>query len=155
MSGAFFFGSVSFGQTKEMNALRQLKHPVYNIPIFKRKTGLKMNLEQFLKKLNDQQNEIAFTETMATIEENYTFTPTTFTNGETKNKADTNNGSCKIFAFGLLNNLNEKQTLACFGDYYRQDVLQNPEGDDHQNIRNFMKSGWSGIIFEGEVLTAK
>ena len=114
-----------------------------------------MNLETFLTKLNNEPTQIAFTETMATIEENYTFTPTTFTNGETKNQADTNNGSCKIFAFGLLNKLNEEQTLACFGDYYRKDVLENPKGDDHQNIRNFMKSGWSGIKFEGEALTSK
>jgi len=114
-----------------------------------------MNLETFLEKLNNKPNQIAFTETMATIEENYTFTPTAFTNGETKNEANTNNGSCKIFAFGLLNNLNEKQTLACFGDYYRKDVLENPTGDDHQNIRNFMTSGWAGINFESEALTSK
>ena len=114
-----------------------------------------MNLETFLTKLNNEPNQVAFTETMATIEENYTFTPTTFTNGETNNQADTNNGSCKIFAFGLLNKLNEEQTLACFGDYYRQDVLQNPEGDDHQNIRNFMSHGWKGISFESEALQAR
>jgi len=114
-----------------------------------------MNLETFLEKLNNEPNQIAFTETMATIEQNYTFTPATFTNGETKNKADTNNGSCKIFAFGLLNNLNEAQALACFGDYYRKDVLENPASDDHQNIRNFMKSGWAGINFESEALTSK
>jgi type III HopJ-like effector protein len=114
-----------------------------------------MNLETFLKKLNNELNQVAFTETMATIEKNYSFTPTAFTNGETKNGADTNNGSCKIFAFGLLNNLNEQQTLACFGDYYRKDVLENPTGDDHQNIRNFMKSGWAGIKFEGEALISK
>ena len=114
-----------------------------------------MNLETFLDKLNTQPNQVAFTETMATIEENYTFTPTTFTNGETKNEADTNNGSCKIFALGLLNKLNEEQTLACFGDYYRKDVLENPKGDDHQNIRNFMTTGWIGIKFEGEALLQK
>jgi len=114
-----------------------------------------MNLDTFLTKLNNEPSQIAFTDTMATIEENYTFTPATFTNGKTKNQADTNNGSCKIFAFGLLNKLNEEQTLACFGDYYRKDVLENPEGDDHQNIRNFMKSGWAGINFEGEALAAK
>jgi type III HopJ-like effector protein len=114
-----------------------------------------MNLETFLKNLNNKPNQIAFTDTMATIEENYTFTPTAFTNGETKNDADTNNGSCKIFAFGLLNELSEEQTLACFGDYYRKDVLENPESDDHLNIRNFMKSGWPGINYEGEALAVK
>jgi hypothetical protein len=49
--------------------------------------------------------------------------------------------------------LNEKQTLACFGKYYREDVLRHPENDDHANIRNFMLYGWEGIVFEGEALT--
>jgi hypothetical protein len=114
-----------------------------------------MNLETFLEQLNTQPNEVAFADTMATIDANYDFTPTSFTNGDTKNEANTNNGSCKIFAFGLLNKLSEEQTLACFGDYYRKDVLENPEGDDHQNIRNFIKTGWAKVQFDGEALTAK
>jgi hypothetical protein len=31
-------------------------------------------------------------------------------------------------------------------------VLKNPDGTDHQNIRNFMKHGWDGVRFEGEPL---
>ena len=54
-----------------------------------------------------------------------------------------------------LNNLTEVQTLHCFGDYYRKDVLGNPDGDDHQNIRNFIQSGWGGIYFDGEALAVK
>jgi len=50
--------------------------------------------------------------------------------------------------------LDAQQTLACFGDYYRVDVLQNPEGVDHQNIRNFMTYGWDGVAFKGEALVA-
>jgi HopJ type III effector protein len=34
------------------------------------------------------------------------------------------------------------------------DVLENPEATNHQNIRNFMKTGWAGISFEGTALTA-
>jgi hypothetical protein len=30
----------------------------------------------------------------------------------------------------------------CFGAYYREEVLGDLEGTNHQNIRNFMKSGW-------------
>lgn len=114
-----------------------------------------MTLSDFLQQLNSQPESIAFADTMAVIETTYNFTPTAFTNGDTQNEADTNNGSCKIFAFGLLNQLDEKQTLACFGDYYRKDVLENPDGDDHQNIRNFIKSGWDGISFSGDALTQK
>ncbi|GAK84871.1 type III effector HopPmaJ [Vibrio ponticus] len=39
-----------------------------------------------------------------------------------------------------------------FGDFYRKDVLGNPDGDDHQNIRNFIAHGWNGIKFEGQAL---
>jgi hypothetical protein len=114
-----------------------------------------MQLTAFLEKLKTQADAISFDDTMATIEATYRFTPTAFSNGDTNNAADTNNGSCKIFAFGLLNDLTKDQTLACFGDYYRKDVLENPEGDDHQNIRNFIKSGWEGITFSGQALTEK
>jgi hypothetical protein len=114
-----------------------------------------MSLSTFLNKLEQTPNSLEFTETMAVIEDTYSFTPTQFTNGETINQAGQNNGSCKIFAFGLLNNLSEQQTLSCFGTYYRDDVLKNPEGDDHQNIRNFMVSGWQGISFKGQALATK
>jgi len=114
-----------------------------------------MLLTAFLEKLNVASEAVTFDDTIAAIEENYTFTETAFTNGDTKNEAGQNNGSCKIFAFGRLNNLTEEQTLHCFGDYYRKDVLGNPGGDDHQNIRNFIQSGWGGIYFDGEALAVK
>ncbi|MFW5427224.1 MAG: HopJ type III effector protein [Methylophagaceae bacterium] len=115
-----------------------------------------MNLDDFLKQLEQNPEQVEFSETMAVIEENYNFTPSAFTNGDTVNEANTNNGSCKIFSFGLLNKLPEQQTLACFGGYYRDDVLGNPDGNnDHQNIRNFMVSGWDGIRFDSSALAGK
>jgi hypothetical protein len=51
--------------------------------------------------------------------------------------------------------LNPNQTLNLFGDYFRKDVLENPAGEDHQNIRNFMKYGWEGISFDEEALGKK
>lgn len=114
-----------------------------------------MQINEFINKLNTQAEGIRFDDTMQVIDANYNFTPTAFRNGETQNAADQNNGSCKVFAFAQLNKLTEEQALQCFGDYYRKDVLQNPQGDDHQNIRNFMKSGWAGIAFEGSPLTAR
>ena len=44
----------------------------------------------------------------------------------------------------MLAGLSKEETLALFGGYYR-DVVATPEGDDHPNIRNFMKSGWDGV----------
>jgi hypothetical protein len=51
--------------------------------------------------------------------------------------------------------LGKKETLACFGSYYTKDVLENPNGTDHQNIRNFMIGGWDGISFDNEALSLK
>ncbi len=114
-----------------------------------------MPLDAFLEKLNTSPETVIFEETMAIIDENYAFNDTAFLNGDTQNAAGQNNGSCKIFAFGAANNLTKDQTLHCFGDYYRVDVLDNPEADDHRNIRNFMKQGWQGIHFEGEALVLR
>jgi len=114
-----------------------------------------MTLEQFLTTLKSTPEKITFDDTISLIEELYDFTPTAFQNGDINNEAGQNNGSCKIFAFAILQELPEELTLHCFGDYYRKDVLENPEGTDHQNIRNFMKSGWEEIDFEGEPLQLK
>jgi hypothetical protein len=114
-----------------------------------------MNLNDFLNKLNGTPDIVSFDETMAAINASYDFTPVAFVNGELKNEAGQNSGSCKIFAFALLNRLSEQQTLACFGAYYREDVVKNPNGSDHQNIRNFMKHGWPGVKFDQMPLQAK
>lgn len=107
------------------------------------------------EQLEKSAEEIQFKEVIAFIDEHYDFTPTTFTNGNTVNEADQNNGSCKVFSFAKLNDLSKEETLSLFGAFYREDVLQNPEGTDHQNIRNFMNFGWDGISFEGKALTRK
>ncbi len=114
-----------------------------------------MNITSFLQKLNQTPNTITFPETIAAVEENYDFTPTAFVNGTQNNAAGENSGSCKLFAFAQLQNLSQAETLACFGAYYFEEVLGDPEGTNHQNIRNFIKTGWDGIRFEGEALTLK
>ena len=114
-----------------------------------------MSITSFLEKLKQTPNAITFPETIAVIEENYDFTPTTFDNGTQHNEAGQNSGSCKLFAFAKLQNLSQAETLACFGAYYFDEVLGNSEGTNHQNIRNFMKSGWNGIQLAGEALVPK
>ena len=114
-----------------------------------------MTIATFLEKLKRTPNTITFSETISVIEENYDFTPTAFENGTQHNAAEENSGSCKLFAFAQLQNLSQAETLACFGAYYFEEVLGNPEGTNHQNIRNFMKTGWSGIQFEGPALALK
>jgi hypothetical protein len=114
-----------------------------------------MSIDAFLKKLNEAPESIAFSDSIAAIEAAYEFTPASFTNGDVKNEAGQNSGSCKLLAFGLLNRLSEQQMLACFGAYYRDDVLKNPDGTDHPNIRMFMKHGWAGVKFDSMPLRAK
>ncbi|MBU2278112.1 MAG: HopJ type III effector protein [Gammaproteobacteria bacterium] len=112
-------------------------------------------LESFFRQLSTEPETISFQQTIALIDTLYDFTPTAFTNGETSNSAGENNGSCKIFAFALLHQLSEPQTLALFGDFYRLDVLPDIKGNNHPNIRNFMRTGWSGVSFSGEALHGK
>ena len=107
---------------------------------------------ELVKKAPDRIN---FTAVIEYIDEHYDFIPTQFTNGETINEPNKNNGSCKVFSFAKLNDLSKDETLALFGKYYRDDVLKNPEGTDHQNIRNFMKFGWDGISIDGNALRRK
>lgn len=111
-----------------------------------------MSVAILLERLAQSPEDVNFDEVIAVISDFYQYTPVRFVNGETVNEKGTNEGSCKIFAFAQLNQLSEKETLACFGKYYREDVLEHPEATDHANIRNFMKSGWSGIRFDSPAL---
>ena len=108
-----------------------------------------------LDKIKSNPETIDFQEVIAYIDSNFDFVPTQFKNGEVTNEANQNNGSCKVFSFAKINDLSKEETLALFGDFYRKDVLENPEGEDHQNIRNFIKYGWEGIAFDGEALKSK
>jgi hypothetical protein len=114
-----------------------------------------LTIDDFLKQLRERPESIGFDDTMAVVEANYQFTPAAFGNGELRNEAGQNSGSCKLLAFAMLNKLSEQQTLSCFGAYYRDDVLRHPNGSDHQNIRNFMKTGWAGVKFEAMPLQPK
>ncbi|MCF7986630.1 MAG: HopJ type III effector protein [Methylovulum sp.] len=117
-----------------------------------------MSLTIFLNQVTNNK-PVSFDETIAMINDHYHYQPTDFKNGLTEpvlyNKAGTNEGSCRIFAFAQWHGLNEEQTLNLFGDFYRQDVLADPNGSSHPNIRNFLRDGWKGIIFDGVVLTPK
>jgi len=114
-----------------------------------------MVIEEFKEKLCKTPSEIQFSETMAIIDTYYTFTPTSFTNGTLRNKVGENSGSCKLFSFAINQKLSKEETLACFGQFYFEDVLKTPEGESHQNIRNFMNTGFEGLAFDGNALVRK
>ncbi len=117
-----------------------------------------MKIDTFLDKVKKGER-VSFKETMAVIEENFIYTPVLFFNGlgeaPVKNPAGTNEGSCKIFALGKRFGLSKDETLSLFGELYFKDVLENPDGTDHSNIRTFLREGWEGIRFESEPLAPR
>ena len=113
------------------------------------------SVETLIQTLKDNPDLVEFSEVIEVIDSAYHYTPSEFTCGDVVSRAGTNEGSCKIFAFARLQTLTEQQTLNLFGAFYRQDVLENPSGEDHANIRNFRRTGWSGVSFTSEPLRAR
>lgn len=116
-------------------------------------------LEELKNQLREYPETVEFDQVINAIANNYSYTPGNFSNGKgadrIENSAGSNEGSCRIFAFAKLNQLDKISTLACFGHYYREEVLKNPNGNDHANIRNFIRDGWDGITFDQQVLKPK
>ncbi|AXT18692.1 type III effector [Flavobacteriaceae bacterium AU392] len=111
-----------------------------------------MTIEDFKTKLKNTPETIQFSDTMNVVETNYNFTPTAFKNGELYNNSDQNLGSCKLLTFAKIQEFTKEETLACFGQFYFDEVINDPNGEGHQNIRNFMKTGFEGLLFEGNAL---
>ncbi|MDO6595783.1 HopJ type III effector protein [Oceanihabitans sp. 2_MG-2023] len=114
-----------------------------------------MDIQTFKNKLKTTPRTIVFSETMDVIETNYEFTPKAFKNGPLENAEGQNSGSCKLFAFAITEGLSKEETLACFGAFYFKDVLKDPNGEGHQNIRNFMNTSFEGLVFESFPLVKK
>lgn len=113
---------------------------------------MKEQLSVLLKRSKD--NSLSFKEVIEFIETYYEHQPTAFRNGQVYNEATQNQGSAKVFSFAQLNKLDKTDTLHLFAEHY-QAVLKNPNGTDHQNIRQFMSHGWAGVVFEGEALRVR
>lgn len=116
-------------------------------------------VNQLLKNIVNGEH-ISFAESIAVIDAFYTYVPVRFVNGAGSsqpvvNEPGSNQGSCKIFYFARLHGLTQQQTLALFGDYYSQDVLQNPDAANHANIRAFMRHGWEGVHYDGVALVPR
>ena len=117
-----------------------------------------MLLESMIEKIKKQPDDVRFGDLIATIDAFYHYSPVHFTNGlgddALLNAAGMNQGSCKIFAFALIHKLTEQETLSCFGEHYRE-VLTDPQGAKHANIRRFMQDGWQGVRFDQMPLLRK
>lgn len=108
-------------------------------------------LEDFISKVKAGIS-VDFSETMNIIHACYEYSPVRFSNGFGAdcliNEAGTNEGSCRLFYFARLHQLDSIETLHLFGSYYYDDVLSHPDGQDHRNIRTFIRYGWAGVIHD-------
>ena len=113
-----------------------------------------MNTQQYLKKLKSGV-QMKFSDLLDLIEQEYTFSNIAFTNNGLTNSKNANQGSAKVFCFGLMHSLDEKDTIRCFGEHYKS-VLESPEDvTSHLNIRNFLKIGWEGVSIDKNALSVK
>ena len=109
-----------------------------------------------LLRTKESMQQISFQLTMDVVDELFDVNEVAFSVGDVASAAGQNMGSAKIFSFGKMNELEKGTTLQLFGDFYRKDVLENPEGSDHANIRAFIKGGWDAVSFpDGYALTPK
>ena len=116
-------------------------------------------IAQLREQLQSAPETVQFDQVQQTIAAHYHYTPSAFDNGagddNVHNGAGSNEGSCRLFAFARAQGFDARQTLHCFGHFYRDHVLGHPDGSDHANIRTFMRHGWDGIRFQREPLQPK
>jgi hypothetical protein len=122
--------------------------------ILERGETIPPDCELFNANVEMSADDLTFEEVMENIDTNYEYGLTEFKNGDLLNEAGTNEGSAKIFSYAALSQMDKATTLKLFGQHYR-DVVKTPEGTDHQNIRNFMMTGWEGILFENGIALTK
>lgn len=100
-----------------------------------------------------------FQDVMSVLRRHYEFAPTAFSTGkgtarETRNAAGSNSASCLLLAAARRLGFSEPETLALYREHYR-DVIADPDGSAHANIRAFMANGWQGVEFAGDPLRLK
>lgn len=108
--------------------------------------------EELLTQLESKQ--IIFKDVLAFIDAHYVHTPTSFRNGSQENAATENQGSAKVLSFAQMHGLSKEDTLRLFAEHYH-DVLATPDATNHQNIRQFMRNGWDGVVFQGVALVPR
>lgn len=120
-----------------------------------------IEVKDFITKAKLNPDGIMFSDTMKIVDTYCDYMKKSFAVGDVTSEAGENEGSSKMFSLARLLHLDRKDpgprfmlseeadinaSLVLFGEIYR-DVLANPAGDDHPNIRSAMKCGWSGIRF--------
>ncbi len=111
-----------------------------------------MTLNNILKQIEAKQ--IVFQDVLNFINDHYNYTASAFINGSLRNEATENQGSARVLSAAQLAGLSKEETLTLFVEHYEA-VLSDPNGSNHQNIRQFIAHGWDGISFKNTVLTFK
>lgn len=113
-----------------------------------------MNTQQYIEQLRSG-TQMKFSDFIDLIAREYSFSNIAFENSGVFNSKDENQGSAKVFCFGLMHSLSEREVIMCFGEHY-QSVLDSPQDQSsHLNIRSFMNSGWGGVTIDFAALTIK
>jgi hypothetical protein len=81
---------------------------------------------------------------VAAIRTLYSFSQTAFRMGDHYNDRGKNEASLLIFSFAKKHRLSKDQVLALFAEA-AEEVAASPEGEDHPNIRFFLKCGLDGF----------
>lgn len=115
-------------------------------------TSFQQATKTFTAQLNEP--DFLFSTTLEFVEQWFEFNATAFKNGSVSNTAEQNQGSCKVLALAEQLELNDQQTLLCFGEHYR-DVVATPDVDNHHNLRRLQRDGRTDIQFDQFPLTAK
>jgi hypothetical protein len=112
-------------------------------------------IENLLRKVRTDASSLMFAETLEAIELGFEFFGVKFSCGDVVSSSSENTGSSKVLSMAILVGLTDAETLACFGEHYR-DVLADPSGASHANIRALMATGLAGVKFpNGPSLTLR
>lgn len=110
--------------------------------------------EMFNNNIDMDSSNLMLEDVLETINSHYETQLLEYRVGNIVNKQGENEATGLILSYAALSNMNQETTLKLWGQYYR-DVLKNPTGTDHANIREFMKTGWKGVPFENGIALTK
>lgn len=100
-------------------------------------------------------SDVQMDDVIAVCDREFEYTDSSFSVGAVENKVGTNVKSSKILSFAYLTKMDTETALKCYGEVYRE-VLVDPDGDSHGNIRALMKGGTECVKFPfGLSLTPK
>lgn len=111
-----------------------------------------MTLTDFRARLRSEHH--LFTDTLAFIAEHYSYTPSAFDNGSVSNGRSRTKVPARPWASPSSRASASRKPCWPSAKHYRA-VRDNPEGDDHANIRALQQTGLAGVHFERQPLSRR